>query len=194
MKRTEPTSTYCLYCYAPLGPERGATQHCRSCGQLNVRADHSIFWTREPSLEKLEHALKLVIIGALVIGSLIAIPEFIEMKAVGPGAGWVIVVPMVAMTMLLWQTASLLTRRPRYVRIRLTWTLLFLLVPIAPLLYGSAIALSVDARSLGWIGLAGGYGGLVLLPSLALAGLVWRSGTWLERWKCRRIARGGAID
>lgn len=192
MENHEPT-TYCLYCYAPIAHGGKAVCHCPACDHLDIRADHAIYWTREPSLEKAERLLKLIVIGALLLACAVVIPEFLEMKASGPGAGWVIVVPLVALGMLLWQTVSLVTHKPRYARVRLTWTLIFLLLPIAPILFAFAVSVSVEEFGFEWLGGAALMAAVVLPPSLAFGLVAWKSGTWFECFKRRRIDGGRVV-
>ncbi len=191
MKTREPASSYCLYCYAPLDQDAGVDRRCPECGRLDQRVDRAIYWTRERKLAKVEEALKVGVIGLLVIACLVLVPKFIGMKASGPGAGWLIVAPLVVVTMLLWQTISLITHRPRYFRARLAWALVFLLIPIGPVLFLFAISLSTS-------GSVGGLGGfsrvemLAFLPCAGLSWLAWKSGEWIEQWKRGRIERRGA--
>lgn len=189
--KQELGSHYCLYCYASLDPDAGIDRRCPDCGRLDQRVDRQIYWTRERKLAKVEEALKLGVFGVLVCSCFIVVPKFIDMKAVGPGAGWLIVVPLVLVTMLLWQTVSLITHRPRYLRARLTWALVFLFIPVAPVLFLLAVALSIGS-GFGGLGAAGIYLLVTLPPCLGLSLLAWKAGSWFEQWKRNRIERGGA--
>jgi len=191
MRKDKPT-TYCLYCYAPIDRTSKAARHCPACDHVDIKVDHAIYWTREPALEIAERALKVFVVTLLIAVSVVLVPIFVEMKAIGPGAGWVIVLPLMAGTMLAWQTVSLITHKPSYSHVRLTWTLIFLLVPIAPILFGIAISISVEALEFEWLGWAGPAAAAITLPCLALGWLAWRSGDWFESWKQRRIADGAA--
>lgn len=133
--------TYCLFCYEELERPRVASVHCPACGRLNLRQDLQDYWTREPRFVRLERALKLVIVALVALASgylMFPTRQMHGYAGVGYSAGAPLLIGII-----LWDTASLATRRRSMLRLELLWPALVFLVGAAPVLFFVSLLLMI---------------------------------------------------
>ncbi len=181
--RTSRRRPYCLRCYAPLKGElrKGARTICPRCGFVNLKVDRAVFWTKERRLLELESLAKGVIVVFMVVIGLLMLWGAGNKMSFGLGQGWAVGFPIL-FGVLLWETASKITRWKPYLRVGLVWSILaaapgigLLLVAMLPELSPLARAV-LAATSLPWFGVAFG---------------IWRLEAACARWRARRILAQG---
>lgn len=175
---------YCLFCYAPMATTCGASQRCARCGRVHLRIDHSTHWSREPKLVCIEWSIKGVI-ASLIIAWFVYLSMNHEL---GPVSTFLIG-PMLMLGGVLWWTAGLITRKPRYFSGRVLWTSSILM-----LAFGTPVLLfimDVVARR-STFGSEYWKAYLILaspvLPMIVIAGLLLLFAKSFDRFKERRLA------
>jgi hypothetical protein len=128
----ERSRLYCLRCFVTLpAPATGVTR-CGRCGFVNRPTDRRTYWNLRPRIRLVEVLLKAGI--AALAGGLMVLLALGRVH-MGLGAGWVVASP-VFLGVLLWQTASTLTRHGSLWRPSVAWIALLLLFCVVPwLLY-----------------------------------------------------------
>jgi hypothetical protein len=162
---------YCLRCFATLAEVQGASTRCDRCGFVNVAADRRVYWNRAPLLSLLERGLKVAaVLSTLLLCGLVAI-----VGSTGCGGGYAMATPLIPGIML-WHTASKLTRHLPYFRPAAVWC--------AILCAGLACVLLVFGPSL-----ARPHRAALLAVTLLSCGLVRLAARRLHRWKMN-LTRG----
>lgn len=185
--------SYCLRCYSDLDWPSSARTVCPSCGFLNLRVDHRVYWTREPKLVEVEWSLKAAVI---VVSGIVGFSLISTSTASGTGAGWFFAIPFVA-AVAMWSSLSKITRHGSYFSAKVLWSAVFLLPVVGLLVVGICQVVGCLSSSTGWDELAG----IELWVSLAVVGVlaalfsilgasVWVLMAWAERWKARKISGG----
>jgi hypothetical protein len=166
-----PGRPYCLRCFATLLDVKGASTRCDRCGFVNVAADRRVYWNRAPLLHLLERGLKVaVVLATLLLCLLVAV-----VHSTGCGGGYAMATPLIPGIML-WHTASKLTRHLPYFRPAAVWC--------AILCAGMACVLLVFGARLAPPRLVA-----LLAATLVSCGLVHLAARRLHRWKTR-LTRG----
>ena len=179
---------YCLYCYEPLqGPSR-ASQRCERCGKVHLHADHATYWTRERRLVEVESLVKF---GIFI---LVVIFFFALANKVGMGPHRIntfFIGPLVMLGGVLWWTAGLITRKPRYFSPRVLWISTIVLLILGPPVLLFVLDVIARKESFGpeyWKGY------LVLaspgLPMLLIAVALHFLGDRFQEFKRKRISSG----
>ena len=172
------TDLYCLRCYEPLRAFGGSSK-CRTCDHVNLRADHSVYWTREPRLIERERLAKAV---TLVLAASIAVALFRYQDRIGWGEAWTIGAPTIA-GLVMWETASMITRRSPYFRAGIVWSALFAIISLPVL--AMSLAPEFGPKTRASLAVAGGG---VLLLAFAMPHV----SRWLRSWREQRISRSRA--
>lgn len=170
---------YCLRCYARLPDFAGASQHCDACGHINVKADQTRFWTQEPRLRAVEWAAKALI--SIAIGWITSKILFTP-GGVGMGQGWAIGLPVLG-AVVLWDTASKITRQGPYFRAGLLWSVIGWL--LGPLLLWAGLVNAFNRNGVSLTPWLIGIGALLT----ACAALGPTMGRRYVRWLMQRIRR-----
>lgn len=181
-------SAYCLYCYEPLEPSSKPTQRCPRCGKIHVQVNQAVFWSLEPALLRIERGIKLGVV-LLMAALLVAVAKKMGMEAHRVNA--VFIGPIAMLGGVLWWTAGLITRKPRYFSARLLWsTVLVLLVVVPPILL-LVLDLQTHRGSFGpeyWRSLL--FLTAPALPMVVLAACLRHFAGRFEEFKKRRIESG----
>lgn len=182
------TTAYCLYCYAPLESSSGPSKRCARCGNIHLKADQATYWTRERYMRGVEYAVKLGIVVFLVLFFL-ALAAKVDMGA--HRINTFFIGPLALLGGVLWWTAGLITRKPRYFSPRLLWGLVLLLLIVGPPILFFVMDVIARKETFGpgyWtnsLALA-----LPGLPLLVIGALLHFFGEHFEGFKRRRIASG----
>jgi len=121
---------YCLYCYHELERPDAATVHCPACRRTMLKQDFELFWTRERNYRQLEVFIKAIIVlivAAISWAVLVPRGQMHGFAGVGYAAGFPILLGF-----LLWDSASLITRRRSILRIEVVWPALVFTLGFAP--------------------------------------------------------------
>lgn len=175
--RAKIARPYCLECYAPMARFEGTSHTCELCGRLNLEVDQRSYWTRERRFVAIETTLKALIL-ALVLG-IYAWMVWPPRMNFGTGQGWAIGMPIL-FGIVLWESASKVTRRKPYFNAGLFWGGVVAVV-VVPFLAVQAVIGALDLTQL-----AVGLGMLLLC-----AGLGWgvtRLARRIERWRESYVA------
>ena len=171
---------YCLRCYAPMEAFTGPSHVCERCRFVNLRLDQQQFWTKEHDLRQVEVVAKGAIV-LLVVGLALAIVRaFGDQVSFGMGQGWAVGFPIVV-GLVLWETASKITRRSPTFRALLVWRVVLGVLGVGAWVLGTDLGLH-DLRGVLWLLL----GPCLLGAALALGPLARA----LARWRDRRILAG----
>ena len=125
---------YCLYCYAPLHT-LNASQRCARCGRVHVRADQAAYWTKEPTIVRVERVLKFGVV-LLMVGVFSVFWFDIDLgherlKTFHLGrVNTFLIGPLLMLGGLLWWTAGFITRKPRYFSPSVLWISVFLMLAL----------------------------------------------------------------
>ena len=180
MPTSRHPSRYCLNCYAPIERPRSASEVCEACGEVNLRQDFQLYWSREPRLRRLEGTLKLLIVLSGLAS--FALMAFGTRSMHGyAGVGYAIGGPLLT-GMILWDTASLLTRRRSAYRLEIVWPLLVAALGLGPLVVflGAGFVISFEFWT-AWT--LEGIGYLLLWVGC------WSALGWASHWVVGRLAR-----
>lgn len=176
---------YCLYCYTPIVAKPGPSQRCESCDRVHVRINQAVYWSLEPGLRKIEWWIKAGIV-VFVVGLFMVLVKAVDL---GPHAvNSFFIGPLVMLGGVLWWTAGLITRKPRYFSARVLWsTVLVLLVLGPPVLF---FLMDVVARreSYGaeyWKGLL--FMSSPAVPMIVIAGVLHFFSDRFEAFKRKRL-------
>jgi len=166
----------------------GASSPCGCCGFVNVKRDQELFWTKEPRFVELEAYAKIVIVfGLLGLCALLAYGMG-RWPSYGLGQGWAVGFPIL-MGVVLWDTASAITRRTSDFRVTLVWRVICALLAPWPLL------LAIDLVP--WGRPSELHLGAVVFAVLLLVGLLLAAGALglgalgraSDRWREQRVRR-----
>lgn len=164
---------YCLRCIATLAGAKGASTRCDHCGYVNVAADRRVYWNRAPLLCLFERTLKIAVGLSTVLVCLFVV----AVHSTGAGGGYAtagLLIPGI----LLWYTASKLTRHLPYFRPVAVWCAIICAGVVCILLvYGARMPRPHQVALLGAMAM--------------LCGLVHITARWLHRWKMYLIRRRG---
>jgi hypothetical protein len=179
---------YCLQCYAALAPFSGASQRCDDCGFVNVKRDLELFWTKEPRFVELEAYAKIAIVFLLVGFSAVVIWAMGQRSSFGLGQGWAVGFPIL-LGVILWDTASAITRRSSDYRASVVWRVVCALLAPWPLL------LAIDLNP--WARHTESRVGVPVFAAVLLLGLALAAGALglgalgraVPRWREARVRR-----
>ncbi len=135
---------YCLECYAPIQANERALVTCERCGARLVREDLRQFWTRERRFVLIESGLKALVV-LLVAGLFAFILRPTGHMHGNTGVGYSAGMP-VLIGLLLWDTASLVTRRRSILRLEIVWPWMAVSVGMLPLIFVGALLLLINPR------------------------------------------------
>jgi hypothetical protein len=164
---------YCLRCFGTLPRETAPGAACDRCGFPIRPRQRRTYWNLSPIARGLEALIKGLTIA---LTALLMFLIGTTMRHAGTGAGFAIAAP-IFLAVLIWRTASLLTRHEPAWSPTVAWIALLALLAIAFAILGPP-----------WRVLAVVDGTLLLL-----AFSVWVAGRIFLRWKSGRIA-GDATD
>lgn len=167
---------YCLRCYLPLERQSDARQVCSRCGYVNVKVDQGKYWTREAWLCRIEWLAKAAI--SLLIAWISWKILFAGQAGTGMGHGIAVGFPIL-LGVVLWDTASKITRRQPYFRATIVWSVVIAVLGVLPTLVGVfASDLPPMART---VILTVGLGFFGIAAAIPLLGRAY------GRWQVRRI-------
>jgi ribosomal protein L40E len=169
---------YCLRCYARMESYAGTRRACERCGYVNLKIDQQLYWTREKRLRELEGLAKTLIVAFLIGLALLIGVGLKGHRGGGMGQGWAIGFP-VLIVVILWDTASKITRYKPYFRATIVWRI------IAAVFAVLAALLSIGQP----VGEQLSLYGMAAVP-LGIALFLGRIGRALARWRDRRILAG----
>jgi hypothetical protein len=163
---------YCLRCFETLPRETPVGARCDRCGFPIRPRQRRTFWNLSPFARALEALIKGLTIA---LTALLMFLIGTTMRHAGTGAGFAIAAP-IFLAVLLWRTASLLTRHEPAWSPAVAWISLLVLLGIGFALLGPPIEVLAVVD------------GTLLLLAIA----VWIAGLLFRRWKARRMAEDGA--
>lgn len=171
---------YCLRCYAPIERGESASRRCERCGFVNVNLDQELFWTKEPRLVELEAYAKIVIVFLLVALAGFLVRAMGQRASFGLGQGWAVGFPIL-IGVVLWDTASAITRRRSDFRATIVWRIVCAVLAPWPLLFAADPRLRATHPAVFAVRLIVGL--LLLAGALGLGSL----GRALLRWRERHV-------
>ncbi|MFT7671102.1 MAG: hypothetical protein ACI8X5_003818 [Planctomycetota bacterium] len=186
------TRHYCLYCYTPFLSTGNASQRCPECARIHVRVDQALYWSREPALISMECSVKAIILLFL------ALFYWVLIKTIGMGAHRIntfLIGPMVLLGGVLWWTAGLITRKPRYFSARLLWGLVIGLLIVAPPVLLFVMDLVAHRASFGAAYWKASFAMMLPgIPMLIIGIALHFLGRRFERFKRARIESVSVVD
>ena len=163
MKAVREVHFYCLRCFAPAREAGARSAACEACGYVTRPIDRRKYWNRNPHLQRLERSLKAGIVALVGIAGIVVFRAFTH---AGTGAGWALATPLFP-GVLLWHTASKLTRTEVYWHPATAWiALLSLFALVSWFVIADPTAAGVASGS-----------------CLLVAGFVWLAARRFAAWK-----------
>ena len=161
-----------------------ASRHCERCGFLSLKLDQQLFWTKEPRFVALEAYAKIAIVFGLVGLSGFMVWAMSQRSSFGLGQGWAVGFP-IALGVILWDTASAITRRKSDYRATIVWRVVCVVLAPWPLFLAFALfSWASDFHGSPVLGVVALLLGLVLLAGAIGLGHLGRA---LTRWREERV-------
>lgn len=102
--------TYCLHCYAPMEPIKGASSRCEVCQRTTRRLDHGTFWSQSPRIMRIERCVKLALVGLALAGVVAVVMNARAIAMFTPWGGLFCIAVILVLSMLLWDLVGMISR------------------------------------------------------------------------------------